>query len=315
MQMIILLIFLIIFILWLLFTIHSFYLGYFVYKIGSPGKPKTKNNERILRRLQGRDENTPFKFIVLGDVQSSFRNLHELACLNGEKNISFVIQTGDLVSHADEGHYSLLLHELDKYSALSFLVVPGNHDIKGGKFLYENYLGLKQYYFFFHRCLFIVMDNSLGPPYSTQFQWLKETLNENFYKAKHTFVFMHREPIEWERGEPHPALDDYNPFFQLLQNFQVDYVFSGHLHDYQRIERLRTVFISNGLVSKMDGFMKINPSYITLVEVNADRIQDTRIPVYQGFTNRLYGCYLDASVAHFYPWLKKLSNSLFRFKD
>jgi len=315
MQMIILLIFLIILILWLLFTIHSFYLGCFVYKIGSPGKSKTNNNERNLRRLQGKDENTPFKFIVLGDVQSRFKNLHELACLNGEKSISFVIQTGDLVSHADEGHYSLLLHELDKYSALSFLVVPGNHDIKGGKFLYDNYFGLKQYYFFFHRCLFIGMDNSFVPPYKVQFQWLKETLNENYLKAKHTFIFMHREPIEWERGEPHPVLDDYTPFFQLLKNFQVDYVFSGHLHDYQRLELNGTVFISNGLTNKRSGFIKINPSYITLIEVNADRVQDTRIPVYQSLTTRFSGWYLDTSVAHFYPWLKKLPNSLFRLKD
>jgi len=300
---------LIILILFLFFSIHSYYLGRFVYHIDSPGNLTVAINDKNLKKFKDRNETSAFKFLVLGDIQSSFKNLNKLAYSNAGENISFIIQTGDLFSHADEGHYSLVIHELNKYNSnLPILVVPGNHDIKEGEFLFHNYFGSRQYYFFCYKCLFIIIDNSLGPPYTTQFQWLKKTLSDNYPKAKHTFIFMHRESIEWERGKPHPALDDYAPFFRLLHTFQVDYVFSGHLHNYQRLEKSGTIFISNGLTSKMNGFMKISPNYITLVKVSADGIQDSKIPVNQSLINRFYGWYLDTSVAHFYPWLTRVKD-------
>ena len=82
-----------------------------------------------------------------------------------------------------------------------------------------------------------------------------------------------------------------------------------------RLELNGTVFISNGLTGKRGSFIHNAPSYITLLEVNANGIQDTRIPVYQSVVNRFSGWYLDTSVAHFYPWLKRASIALFKLKE
>ncbi len=293
-------------ILLLSFIIYSWYLGRSVYQASLTKGQWQAINDHNLSLLKEKDGEGPFKFIVLGDIQSGYKNLKKLLNPNVGGNLSFIIQTGDLVSHANEGHYALLLHELKNANLnLPFLVVPGNHDVKDGEFLFHTYFGQREYYFFWHKCLFIVMDNALGSPYSKQFQWLKKVLSENHHQAQYTFILMHREPIEWEKGEPHPSLKNYSPFFQLLQNFKVDYVFSGHHHDYQRMEWSGTTFISNGEHKKKKGLMRINIPSITLVEVDGDTIRDFRIPISQTTLNRVYGRYLDFSVAHFYCWLKK----------
>ncbi len=304
MMMLILLILLLIFL--LSFAAFSFYLGHSAFqKVIVAGQKEALNDLTILQ-MKAKDGAGPFRFVVLGDIQSGFNNLKKLLNPTIGAPPSFFIQTGDMVSHADEGHYALLLHELhNAYLDLPLLVAPGNHDVKDGEFLFHSYFGPREYYFFWHKCLFIVMDNALGFPYSKQFQWLKKVLSENHHQAQYTFIFMHREPIEWEKGEPHPSLKNYAPFFQLLQNFKIDYVFSGHHHDYQRLECSGTVFISNGEHNKTKGFMKINTPSITLVEVTAEGIGDFQIPISQSILNRVYGCYLDFSVAHFYCWLRK----------
>jgi len=291
----------------LAFTIHSCYLGNALHQKDLVEKQQLALNPGSLKYLKEHDDEGPFRFIVLGDIQSGFKNLTKLLHPAVSAPPHFILQTGDLVSHADSGHYNLVLHELEKADLrVPLLVVPGNHDVEGGEYLFHTYFGSRQYHFFWHQSLFIIMDNSLGPPYTSQIKWLKKVLREHHHKAKHTFLLMHREPMIWKKKNLFPAFNNYLQFFLLLRKYQIDYIFSGHLHEYRRTERKGTVFISNGEESRIGGFLQSKPNYLTLVEVGENGIQDFKIPVYQSVMSRIYSWYIDTSVAHFYPWFKRI---------
>ncbi|MBW1854532.1 MAG: metallophosphoesterase [Deltaproteobacteria bacterium] len=291
----------------LAFAAHSWYLGNVLHKKALAENQQLALNLASLKHLKEHDGEGPFRFIVLGDIQAGFNNLTKLVHPAVGAPPHFIIQTGDLVSHADDGHYSLVLHELEKADLrVPFLVVPGNHDVEGGEYLFHTYFGPRQYHFFWHQCLFIIMDNSLGSPYTRQVQWLKEVFRKHHHKAKHTFLLMHREPMIWKKRYFYPAFNNYLSFFLLLREFRIDYIFSGHLHDYRRAELKGTVFISNGKEGRIGGFLQSKPNFLTLVEVGENGIQDFKIPVYQSVMGRIYGWYIDTSVAHFYPWFKRI---------
>jgi 3',5'-cyclic AMP phosphodiesterase CpdA len=192
--------FVFLFTLLLAFVIHSCYLGNALHQKALAENQQLALNLRSLKYLQEHDEEGPFRFIVLGDIQSGFKNLTKLLHPDVGAPPQFILQTGDLVSHADAGHYKIVLDELEKADLqVPLLVVPGNHDVEGGEYLFHTYFGSRQYYFFWHQSLFIIMDNSLGPPYTSQIKWLKKVLREHHHKAKHTFLLMHREPMIWKK--------------------------------------------------------------------------------------------------------------------
>ena len=75
----------------------------------------------------------PFKFGVLGDTQKGQASLARVLEVLKKEDVDFIIHTGDLVSKNDEGHYrlaALTFHRAELW--MPCLVVPGNHDIKGG---------------------------------------------------------------------------------------------------------------------------------------------------------------------------------------
>ena len=115
----------------LLFFAASYYLGGHVYGSEDLTAIPFINNSDNIQWLQEQSSAESFSFLVLGDIQAGYRNLSRLLKTTSEP-CAFAVQTGDLVSHADQGHYSLALYELKKSDLQAPLfVVPGNHDVKG----------------------------------------------------------------------------------------------------------------------------------------------------------------------------------------
>ena len=288
----------------LLFFAASYYLGGHVY--GSEDLtaiPFISNSDNI-QWLQEQPSAESFSFLVLGDIQAGYRNLSRLLKTTSVP-CAFAVQTGDLMSHADQGHYSLALYELKKSDLQAPLfVVPGNHDVKGNPGLFDIYFKLKQFYFVWSGCLFIFLDNSLGAPYDILFQFLEETLKEHQEKVRWTFIFIHRPPIDWEHGEPHPELKNYSRFFEIQKTYKIDYVFSGHLHDYRVHELDGTRYISNGLESDQKGRTG-NETYYTVVKVSAENVLTDKISLHASSLEAVTGIALDCSVAHVYPILER----------
>lgn len=288
----------------LLFFAASYYLGSHVY--GSEDLtaiPFISNSDNI-QWLQEQSSAEPFSFLVLGDIQAGYRNLSRLLKTTSVP-CAFAVQTGDLMSHADQGHYNLALYELKKSDLQAPLfVVPGNHDVKGNPGLFDIYFKLKQFYFVWSGCLFIFLDNSLGAPYDILFQFLEETLKEHQEKVRWTFIFIHRPPIDWEHGEPRPELKNYSRFFEIQKTYKIDYVFSGHLHDYRVHELDGTRYISNGLESDQKGRTG-NETYYTVVKVSAENVLTDKISLHASSLEAVTGIALDCSVAHVYPILER----------
>jgi predicted phosphodiesterase len=293
-------------VLYVLVLIISYGVGRYIYShaLETPEAIPFINNRNNTSWIEHQPPRESFSFLVLGDIQGGFRTLSQHIFKKSDGRYSFAIQTGDLMSHADEGHYAQTLYEVRKSNLhIPLFVVPGNHDINGkDPRLFEKYFAWKQFYFLWSNCLFIFLDNSSSPPYYSQFHWLEKTLEENHMKARRTFIFMHRGPVECGGGKAHRPKDDFTPFFALLKKYRIDYVFCGHVHDYLRMELQGTMFVANGAESELEGFT-VMPSYVTLVEVTPEKISDQKITMQVSLFERMYGKMLDNMVAHIYPRL------------
>ncbi|MCX5895897.1 MAG: metallophosphoesterase [Proteobacteria bacterium] len=288
----------------LLVIIVSYYLGQYVYSLKSLGSIPFINNAANIGWIQKQPEQESFSFLVIGDIQSGHLNLSRQILAPAKNTCAFAVQTGDLVSHADSGHYALALYELKKSSLdIPLFVIPGNHDVKGNPGLFETYFRLKQFFFTWSNCLFIFFDNALGAPYDRLFAWLEEILEKYQGKVRRTFIFIHRPPIDWEHGEPRPEMKNYSRFFELQKQFRIDYVFSGHLHDYRELELNGTTYISNGLESDQKGRAS-NESFVTTVHVLPDTVITKQVTITPSFTDTVLGRITDSLVAHVYPSLR-----------
>jgi len=284
----------------------SYWVGDYIFArtLRWPVKIPFVNNRENLSRVRHEPAKTSFSFVVLGDIQCGFRTLSRHIFPSCEGRYSFAVQTGDFISHANEGHYALALYEIKQCRlGIPLFVVPGNHDI-GGKDpgLFERHFGEKQFHFLWSGCLFIFLDNSTVAPYTMQFQWLERTLQENHGRVRHTFVFMHRSPLI-DRGGERKKGDNYAPFFRIAKRFHIDYVFSGHVHGFYLIDLDGTRYVANGAESLMEG-IQVMPSYLTSVAVTPEGISDQKITIQASLPERVYARLLDGLVAHIYPCLR-----------
>ena len=285
--------------------IVSYYLGTYVFPPQGLDVIPCINNRENINRMQQQPALQSFSFLVAGDIQAGYRMLSRKILPAAKDDCAFVVQTGDLASHADPGHYALILHEIKSSNlGVPLFVIPGNHDRKGNPELFEHYFKLKQFYFVWSSCLFIFFDNSLGASYERQFQLLEKTLAENQGKARWTFIFMHRPPVDWDNGTPRPELKKHARFFALKKRFRIDYVISGHIHDYHMAELDGTTYISNGLESDQKGRTS-DEIYLTRVQVTPEKVAIEKQAVPTSLADRVYGNIIDSLVAHIYYPLRR----------
>lgn len=283
----------------------SIYLGRCVYSLQELASIPFIDNSANSAWLKERAPAESYSFLVMGDIQAGYRNISSLL-RTPPGQCSFAVQTGDLVSHADRGHYALVLYELKKSDLqIPLFVVPGNHDVKGNPGLFNDYFKQKQFYFVWSNSLFIFLDNSAGAPYDRLFQFLEDTLKEYQGKVQWTFVFIHRPPVDWEHGEPRPESKNYSRFFTIQKAYKMDYVFSGHLHDYRELDLDGTRYISNGLESDQKGRAS-HESYYTLVKVSPQTVITEKVRINGTSLETLKSLALDCMVAHIYPVLERI---------
>ena len=241
------------------------------------------HNDRCLAKVAELPEpDRGFKFAVFGDVQYGTAQLpHLMKALKAEGPVDFIIQTGDAVAHADAGHYILFLSELARSGLrLPMFVVPGNHDVGRTRErgpLFERYFGPRNFWFEYGGVLFVIIDNSLGPLDDAQYRRLENVLEKNKANTRRTFLFAHRQPINWEGDDERPFEQKYERLLGILDRHSVDYMFAGHWHGYHREERNATVFVVNGRGGDFDHDEPLAPCYFTVVDVQGDSVRDKRI--------------------------------------
>jgi hypothetical protein len=183
-----------------------------------------------------------FHFSILGDRTGSAapeiygRIWREIDLLGP----AFVINVGDTIQggHDEraESDWQQVLPVMDRYKRYPLFLVPGNHDIWSdhSRRLFEKYAGRKPpYSFSYQNAHFIVLDNSqtttLG---DDQHEFLERDLRAN-RDRRPKFVFFHKPywlaPLRLGSGEFR--------LHQLAREYGVDYVISGHTHNFARLTR------------------------------------------------------------------------------
>ena len=244
--------------------------------MGRP-KPIVYGNRRMPEKGPGTT-----RIAVFGDTQkglASFAMLFEAAKREG---IDLAVHTGDLVSHADTGHYDLALTWVQRgRGEIPFLVTPGNHDLKGDETLFPSRIGPLQVGYRWGPVDLVIANNALGPPDEVSVEKLLAS-------AKGPILLFMHVPLFDATREEFVVKPEYERFLEMLERHPVRYVFSGHAHAYRRIERQGTVYIANGVGGDSDSWQFDQRAHMTLVEATPDLVKDRGIsidPVFSFWAN------------------------------
>ena len=198
-----------------------------------PALPTSWNNTN-LARINTRHTG-PFSFAILGDNRGGKRVFERmLKEIGNDSEILFVIDLGDTVQRGDRWEYFRFFDQVKKNIRVPFLVVPGNHEVKGNPDISKNVLGKCYYSFCVGDIAFIVLSSTSSKGIDErQKKWLVREL-EKYKEMKQRLIFMH-----------YPLFDPSGSFFPhalskkaatelllLFKKFRVTHVFAGHIHGF-----------------------------------------------------------------------------------
>jgi predicted phosphodiesterase len=184
-----------------------------------------------------------FTFIVYGDTQDELPNFsqaerHKLIAdqIAREENILFVVNTGDLINDGnDNGNWDRYFDATRAMGAgTAVFPVHGNHD---GDTIFYDIFGLKPYYSFdCANAHFTVLDTIDSSPDQTN--WLKTDLaNDKDWK----FVSFHY-PLYTSDPKHFGGWENFKKEWEnIFINNQVDAIWNGHIHAYER-------YLENGIM-------------------------------------------------------------------
>ncbi|MFH1387570.1 MAG: metallophosphoesterase [bacterium] len=190
-----------------------------------------------------------YSFIVFGDNQGNYRVLNDLlAKVKQEKNISFIIHTGDCVPYGEEAHY-IKYRKIMAALKIPYYQAMGNHDgVYGGWRRFKKYYGPSYYSFDHQNSHFIVLDNAFKQNFDDkQFSWLKNDLAKT--TARYKFVIMHKptfDPSETYKDHIMSGRAVIEELMALFTKYKVNYVLAGHIHGYAKSERNGVTYIVSG---------------------------------------------------------------------
>ena len=217
------------------------------------------------------------------------RNHHAVQIIRAVRP-EFVIHLGDVVHPVpgSPGHPGANELALDAYRQLEIpmYVVPGNHDVGDKPYgwvdapavspvHYEAFIerfGPRYQSFARGQCRFVLIDTSvLNTGWDTeteQWEWLETTLRAASEHRERIFVFGHYPPYLWDPGEPE-HYDNLAPtvrtrLLELFERYEVEAVFSGHVHRFFHRRHGRTDLY----VAPATGFVR--PEYSELDSIAPD---------------------------------------------
>jgi 3',5'-cyclic AMP phosphodiesterase CpdA len=227
-----------------------------------------------------------FSFVVFGDNRDGDEIFVDLINkVNQEKDVSFALNTGDLVSHGRKKEYENYLKMVSSLK-IKLYHVPGNHDLYSLGFKhFKEHFGPFYYSFDYKNSHFVVINNAFKTSFDfRQFEWLKKDLAAT--EKENIFVFMHRptfDPSEIYKGYVMSGRKTIEELMRTFKKYKVDYVFAGHIHGYARAKRDGIVYIVTGgagaplyLPKDFGGF-----NHYVKVRVEGKRIVDEAVRIYE----------------------------------
>ena len=195
---------------------------------------------------------TPFAFAILGDTQGNPKVNGEVAKLAWQQRPHFLLHAGDLV---DQGkmtddwidEFFASMHPL--ISRVPFYPVLGNHEQNARNYFDYMVLPNPEYYYQFrygNTDFFMIDSNRNVGPDSEQYQWLDQALAKS--KATWKIVCHHHPPFSsdendygnlWKTNKSSRGDLRVRQLVNLYDKHQVDIVWNGHIHSYERTWPLR----------------------------------------------------------------------------
>lgn len=192
----------------------------------------------------------PFAFVVYGDSRGN-AHAHRTVIERVRREVpDFVLGTGDLVDTGENEKDWQLFFTVEKDLLRETVYYPsvGNHDRQGRARTADNfrkYFSLpadspspeRYYAFTYSNTRVLVLDsNAYSFALTDQTAWIERELAQAVAdpQRKHTFVVMHHPPFSCSAHGGQPELREM--WTPLFEKYDVDAVFSGHDHVYERSE-------------------------------------------------------------------------------
>lgn len=197
-------------------------------------------------------EDQPFVFGIIGDTEARPHVNDRVAKMLWEQRPHFVINCGDLTDGGKRDRKFQWTHEYflgmnQLHSRIPVFPVAGNGE--GDLYWYNRYHVLPEpegyYSFRYGNAEFFMLDSNRSraefSPGGVQYEWLKAKLRES--TATWKFAAHHHPTVTSDendygntwKGEASPQGDvNVMPIMELYERFDVDAVFFGHLHSYER---------------------------------------------------------------------------------
>lgn len=225
-----------------------------------------------------------FTFAVIGDragrpMKGVFeKNLLEIL----KTDTKFIIQLGDILEDSSPKEYNYVQNLL-KNLKIPIYLVPGNHDLKGdpnGK-KFQEFTGRPLYYYFdYENARFIILNNSSGRIGEEQMKWLISILEDT--KIKYKFIFMHQPVVTpsffflFHKADPKES----KKLMEIFEKYQVNYVFSGHIHMYYKRKINGVIYIISGIGGStpyVSPEIEAGKPHFILINVSENGILDKKI--------------------------------------
>lgn len=248
-----------------------------------------------------------FTFAVMSDSHMRTTTMEKVFADIKSKHPSFLLHAGDLSRRLNTSHFEWILQELNAdLGEYPLYAVPGNHDtipkndppesFKGdpGRF-YDRAFGQRYYWFAYGETLILGLDDSHGFFDDAQLRWADQVFRRLRPQFKTCVIFMHvppeQEPVrqaKMNEGETFSYADTdpslvgkYTPsFHELVSKYDVDLIFTGHLHQYVETEyagvRMITVPPSGG---RLRGNTKTHGYVLCTVDNTSGVLETTLVPV------------------------------------
>lgn len=206
-----------------------------------------------LHELPGSDAE-PWSIVLLSDVQNGAAYLPEIFERAKAHAPKAILVTGDFSSNYPE-HYARIPVWFLRRSPppVPMFIAPGNHDIsrarkdvaagEGGR-EFARWYGATSFEFRIGNTWFLGLDNSIGPVTGPALADLKSKLEAAKSRGERTILCLHRDLISFA-VQPNPrAESEHHELLSLIRDYDVPYVFCGHLHAEAYEVRGKTRFVA-----------------------------------------------------------------------
>ena len=233
----------------------------YLYQVTCTTKDGKALPSKVLSFFTAPDRDDAWSFTIIGDTQKNPKVTGELAALMWDRRPNFVLHCGDVVDEGpDKREWTDELFKpcRELFGRVAVFPCIGNHE-KNHEHYYQYFsLPKPEYYYSFtygNAEFFSLDTNKFVGPGSEQFKWLDRALTAS--TATWKFCFHHHpayssDSDDWGDSFKISPTPDGDPnaksLIALYEKHNVDVVFNGHIHVYERTWPIR-----NGKVDQKNG--------------------------------------------------------------